>query len=493
MSVLSSIFRARRPSTGRRRRFNPILDSLEGRQLLSGLLNMTDGTTNYTITSEVSTPVGVASNVVGAQAPFHTTLVSSDLNVTSTIQILSCSYSTYDKSGNLVDAFIVKPEQGPIVDASGYHGDMKPMVSATPTWGNSAYAQNTYWGATPGDYTVKTNVTWEDSRGLHTANPVYQTETVTQPTAVMTPNFYQGPNAISLVNYDTKGQMEESAPDSDGNWFDGTQFWALRTDGADPNNPVAYPSNKNEMTTPAIDLQVMVDPTQHGAADGTFGVVQTLQRNILAWQKDGDGQLQTYQYLLKDINGVNVRASTLLDDTPIDDTPDGKFTPYFGTYAYKTTLSQLEWKTGDTLEIKDSPMAQFAYGGRFGKQALSDDATFTDTVMFTPKGGIPVPITSMKWGYKASVALDGNGKPQLVPGSFSPADWKQKPSSTSAFPQWGDLNSNYSTGKIQVDWVDPPKLPTDLSIFVPPISTDPWDWGWDWEDPYPSRDPYAIG
>lgn len=488
MSVLSSIFRARRPSTGRRRRFTPILDTLEGRQLLSGLLNMTDGTTNYTITSEVSTPVGVASNVVGAQAPFHTTLVSSDLNVTSTIQILSCSYSTYDKSGNLVDAFIVKPEQGPIVDASGYHGDMKPMVSATPTWGNSAYAQNTYWGATPGDYTVKTNVTWEDSRGLHTANPVYQTETVTQPTAVMTPTFNKNPDAISLTNYREDGRMYETP-----------QQVMLRTNGPwDRYTPVAYPDDVNNITYSTIDLKVNIDPAQHGASDGEFGVVQTMQNKLYEWSPDSNGQIQTYQYNLIDIRGNYVGADTLLDNTFSWEMPNYAFTPYYGTSKYLDTPPKLTWKTGDTLEIKDSPGYTMIYAGRDGTIASWQDATWTDTVMFTPAGGIPVPVASMKWGYQAGVALDANKMPQLASFSDSHADLKQAPKSTSTFPTWGDVFQNYTLYDEdpyieKVDWINPPKLPTDLSIFVPPISTDPWDWGWDWENPYPSRDPYAIG
>jgi hypothetical protein len=286
-----------------------------------------------------------------------------------------------------------------------------------------------YWDATPGKHNLQAYISWADQDGIQPSFWAKSIEwDVTRPTTVMTPTMNNDAGAINLLLVDQD-----------------LEYYQMRTDGPDG-------------TTPALDLKATIDPNQPGAAGGIFGVVQTMQRTLYKWVvTDDEGDTEKRQFFVMNDDGVWKNAKTLLDNTPPEELPDGGFTPYYGSHD---TPPKLTWNTGETLEIKDSPNATIH--GSLGESAMTDSTTFTDTIMFTPSGGIAVPIASMEWGYRASATVDitFDGTTTALFWVSDP-DVKTDPAPTSTFPTWGDFVPNYKkdVDGVVVAWTPPPVDP----------------------------------
>lgn len=179
--------------------------------------------------------------------------------------------------------------------------------------------------------------------------------------------------------------------------------------------------------TPGFHSNISV--TTPDNVGGTFGVVQML-----------DPTLKYY----KNINGV---AQEFDGFTNPDGTPSGRIVDKLSSSDlpyYNGTVN-----VGQTLMVDDTPQTSMN-DPRTYRMTVFDQ--FTDTVMYTPPGGMPVPISTMSWAYGATVVRDSTGTPiispfaaktdpNFVPGPTGQIGWSSGSGTT--FPQWNGKVTDY--------------------------------------------------
>lgn len=172
-----------------------------------------------------------------------------------------------------------------------------------------------------------------------------------------------------------------------------------------------------------------IDVATPNGVGGTFGVVQTLDAT-LKYYKNINGSAKEFDGFT---NPDKTPAGQLIDKLPTSDLP---------YYNGKVNV-------GQTLIVDDTP--QTSMNDPKAYRMIVNDK-FTDTVMYTPPGGIPVPIATTSWAYGATVIRDSTGMPV-----YSPFDPKTNPSFVPgptgqtgwvagggiSFPQWNGKVTDY--------------------------------------------------
>lgn len=215
--------------------------------------------------------------------------------------------------------------------------------------------------------------------------------------------------------------------------------------------------------------------TPNGAG-GSFGVIQTLDPtlkyyvNVNGYPKEYDGF----------VTSAGTDPGVFLDKLSTSDFPY-----YNGTAA-----------VGTTLRHDDLPKTTMN-DPRVYRMDVRDN--FTDTIMYTPPGGIPVPVSTASWGYSASVVRNSSGTP-----IFSPFTPKTDPGfianptgvngwsggSNMTYPSWNANVSDYMPGG------SPILVNVPLSALAPLPSSQLYNYFYSIGDPYygtwSDSSPYPI-
>lgn len=222
-----------------------------------------------------------------------------------------------------------------------------------------------------------------------------------------------------------------------------------------------------------------IDVTTPNGVGGTFGVVQTLDPT-LKYYKNINGSSQEFDGFVSQ-NGVP--SGTILDRLPTSDLP---------YYNGKVNV-------GQTLVVDDTPQTSMN-DPRTYRMIVNDK--FTDTVMYTPPGGIPVPIATTSWAYGATVVRSSTGTPIIspftpktdpgfVPGPTGQTGWVA--GGTIPFPQWNGKVTDYlnygspTLTQVPLSGTDTTPDP-GLAMYWYSIG-DPYNY----YDPYDDRDSQSIG
>lgn len=340
---------------------------------------------------------------------------------------------------------------GASLDSKGYH----PQPLGTVT--------------TPGDTIT---AYWDGSAGAHS---VIVTIQYVQPTWQGVPIVTQWPTQIvSSVNVQAPTLTTS------------TQFG--RTTIPDPTNPILTTFDANSLT-PGFSTRFQINPGTDNTFSGQYGVVQ-VDNPSLSYNKVINGWATRWDGF---INADGTRSGPILDKLAASDYPY-----YNGT----ATVG------GSDLMMTDSPRSGFSATNY--RMTVQDN--FTDTVMYTPTGGIPVPIATASWTWGGEVyrnsmglgAISSKIDPSFVPGPTGQTGWTTSMQTSGIpFPQWNGKVSDYIQNgtigltRVSLSGVIPlpdPGLALNDPMDYMPYNTDPWypfdvDPGY---DPYPGRDPYPI-
>lgn len=314
-----------------------------------------------------------------------------------------------------------------------------------------------YWNGSSGTHVVSTTIDFNPASGR-----AEEFKTASMDVVAPTGNIYQISTNSLGIQYRTDGNIKIT-----------TAGFAGRGSG--------------------IELGYTVDPNSNGAAGGKFGIVQTVDwRTYRTYTlHDDQGNITASLTRLtpaeKNDAGEAEFFSSVLDNRPANQTADGLFTPYYGSWDKPSILT---WNVGGPDgTLKDTPSAQLqtAFGNANG-QRIVDANVFTDTLMFTPPGGIPVPLGFLKWSYVADVNRGFDGKYSI--------DWTTSKNpyvsdvykSSSVVPAW-DIDRDRAQNKSEMTADRIPDNATDLTFWVPPppftpTAGDDWtnDGGADWNE-----------
>lgn len=340
---------------------------------------------------------------------------------------------------------------GATLNSSGYHP--QPLGTVTTT------------GDTITAY-------WDGSSGAHS---VVATIQYTQPTWMGIPIATQWPSQIvSAVNVQAPTVTTS------------TQFGTTALSGSTLTTFNAY------TLTPGFSTRFQVNPGADNAFAGQYGVVQ-VDNPSLSYYKVVNGWATRWDGF---VNPNGQASGPLLDKISTSDYP---------YYSGTATVG------GSDLMVTDSPRSGF--GPTNYRMNVQDN--FTDTVMYTPTGGIPVPVATASWTWGGVVSRDSSGQavisskinPGFVPGPTGQTGWTTTTQTSGIpFPQWNGKVSDY----IQNGTISLTQVPLAGVIPLPDpylALNDPWDFdpyntdpGYPYDvlygygyDPYPSRDPYPIG
>lgn len=217
-------------------------------------------------------------------------------------------------------------------------------------------------------------------------------------------------------------------------------------------------------------ISTNIDLVTPNGAGGRFGVIQTLDPtlkyyvNVNGYPKEYDGFT----------NPDKSDPGIFLDKLSTSDFPY-----YNGTAA-----------VGQTLHHDDLPRTTMN-DPRVYRMEVTDN--FTDTVMYTPPGGIPVPVSTASWGYNATVVRSADGTPifspftaktdpGFLPGPTGVRGWTS--GSGIPFPQWNANVSDYMPNGNTI------LVEVPLSMYAPVPSYDLYDYWYSIGDPYQYPDTY---
>lgn len=331
---------------------------------------------------------------------------------------------------------------GYTVDNTGYH----PQVLQTVNVPGDTISG--YWSETPGTRAVAVTVNF--------VQPTWQGAPIvtTWPVSYVSPIEIAAPTVNTSTNFGTTNLVTSG--------YSGILYGG----SLDPLQP---------------GISTRIDVTTPNGAGGSFGVIQTLDPT-LDYYVNVDGYPEHYKgFVYPDGSDPGIF---------LDKLPTSNFPYYNGTVA-----------VGNTLFFNDLPSTTM-YDPRAYRMEVTDH--FTDTIMYTPPGGIPVPISTASWGYDAKVVRSADGtlifspftpktNPSFLPNSDGTSGWTSG-STAIAYPQWNAKVSDYMPGgnTILVKVALAASFPApgyDLENYFYSIG-DPYDY---WSDPYPTRDPYGIG
>lgn len=229
------------------------------------------------------------------------------------------------------------------------------------------------------------------------------------------------------------------------------------------------------MTTggPGITFKAGVDATAMGVS-GTFGVVQTFTADITMSDSWGD-----WRAMIRTSQGPLAAASQSFTTSPtLLDTRKEFVYPYYGIAPYATG-NVTPGSPVNSITMADSPSSPI--DGNSGDTYRRSDK-FTDTLMFQPAGGLPVPLGSLTWGWTGVVDNSIKGQPRLV-ASLSSNPKATQYSTTAdarALPSWQDLSTN---GWLNDNWVLVAANPATDASIPPPIIAAPFSLGDEPNDP----------
>jgi hypothetical protein len=327
--------------------------------------------------------------------------------------------------------------------AQGYH--VKPFGQSTDYEWLTPKTEITllgyYWDALPGNHHVHADVEYNDGSGTRWYPADYDV-TIKAPTGNLIPTESKSVRVIPLRNN----------PDGD---------YLISTSQDD--------------TTAGIRIDASVDPDSVKNPDGTavnlvgtYGVVQTFTSD------------NTRDYV---IGGIEYRDRGLAQrwdqtgkvytgpplPTFVDYMPRAKTQfPYY-VLQHPTTYQNLgapvnigEYKTASLFDTPDS-------GAQFGESMFRKDS-YADYLMFTPDGGIPVPLGSpikWSWGFSLTFPKDGTGEPDgiTVPPSITA---KYNPSGVPFFPKWQEQAMDFINPQTnEMVWLPISTKQADASIPAP--------------------------
>lgn len=375
---------------------------------------------------------------------------------------------------------------GRTLDTTGFHDDDFGVGGTKTSIGDTVEG---YWDGTTGTHTITAVV--------HYTQPTWMDYTI----PVRWPDTYYSTTQVV-------------APEA------GVQFTPRNRAGVYPADPN---SGYTELLMASAYYTVKVD----GTYGGSFGVVQT-------------AQTQSSQ-LIDDLLGGKemITTKTQLDGTPftfLDNSPKiDPTSPYYGTFPNDNPPNTLTIEAGNSLPLKDMPNMKL---DEWTLKADRADA-FLDTVVYTPQGGIPVSVGSFRWAWSASTETTVSGqlgfgpkRTDIVADNPTPdnslAGFKPLTPPTGQNPTWDMTAAEWKkSGFVRTDVYrsipTPPELldspnytlepfpipaglapmtgeehnpyPTPEELRASADNQPMWtQYGADaWEDPYPSRDPYAIG
>lgn len=359
---------------------------------------MTVSDAPYTFTQEEAMPVGTPIDEVGSRFRINDSVVN-PRDVTDIITVTSAVYTVLGPNGVTSGALAIPTDGTATVDQKGFH--VSPVLSDFGTYqGNHSYFE-AYWNATPGTHTVIVDLAGTSSvRGGWNAQ-IKSTYNITAPTASVQTQF--GNTTYQFL-------FDPRVTDNPG-WF-----------------LTSFKPGQQGIT---------IDASLSGVADGggTYGIIQTVNPTSYYWDLSGQ---KNQIYVDSDPNGKVPSSWPLLDNDP--NSPND---PYYDVVA--AGQFQSTWSASDPLHLVDSPRVQISTLDSMIKESDS----FQDFVMFTPTGGVPVPIAmnlnssqdtqySFGWSWGGTLTWDVDGISPNPSGLQDPSlSWMYYTAPT--MPTWGNM------------------------------------------------------
>lgn len=284
---------------------------------------------------------------------------------------------------------------GVTLDGNGYH----PQTLQTVTVPGDTISG--YWNEQAGEHAVAVTVNF--------VQPTFQ--------GVPIPNAYWPTTIASVVNVATPSLSIS------------TQFGRTYLDNSE--GTTALETYDPVSMTAGFSVNASVVPGTDLGVGGSIGVVQTINPTLSYYQVVNGWPQRWDGFLNPDLTPSGV----ILDKLPTS--PD----PY-----YNGTRS-----VGGIFYMDDSPHTTI--NDQTYRLVVKD--SFNDTVMYTPTGGIPVPLTTASWSTGGVIARDAQGTPYLsskTDPSFvtSPltgqVGWSN---SYLVYPGWNGRTTDYMNGNSQ--------------------------------------------
>lgn len=268
-----------------------------------------------------------------------------------------------------------------------------------------------YWNGMTGVHTVQASVDFVNMQGQHYFQNLSLDVAIFAPK--VTVQATAGPVTLSRFSILNGGTWRLTAGDSVGN-------------------------------PPGMKLTATIDPSSVGPIGGTYGWVQTINKLDAYEYAQADSPTGPVPFTMRGfIDNPALRGGVAYQTLPLLDTLTVfAKSPYYGAKAPIATVG-----TGNAPAVMtDSPQSQFSLIPKDGVTVtrVTRSDSFTDWLIFTPNGGVPVVIGSTTWAWGATAVTDPlTGLATLMPGSV------QNPVVTAAYapsptlPTWADTSLRY--------------------------------------------------
>lgn len=243
---------------------------------------------------------------------------------------------------------------GRTLDTTGFHDTPFGANGTKTTIGPMADTVTGYWDGTTGAHTVTEVIHYTQPTWMGLPLPVYWPDTYTGVVNVSAP-----PAGVNFIPKDRAGVYH--APVSSG--------------------------YKNYLMASAY-----YDVTVDGSYGGSFGVIQTVRTTSEELRSNLIGGADLIQTKTK----PDGKSFVILDNSPKID-PNS---PYYGTFSNVNPPNALTVPAGTILPLSDSPKDKL--DDKTIRDSRSDQ--FTDQIVYTPPGGIPVVIGEFRWAWSASTS-----------------------------------------------------------------------------------------
>lgn len=349
---------------------------------------------------EEGIPVGVAYNEVGAKFRLDTQLVSND----PTAVLDKVTYTFTEPDGSAGGVLVVSTDANgnplPVFDRTGFHEEEVRSDFGTKDGPTHAHFEG-YWDGHPGDHLVDAYVTWHNSKGIPFGVQLKTADYfITSPVASVQTTF--GNSSYQFI-------FDPRLVDNPG-WF-----------------LTSYKPTQQGIT---------IDATLDGATDagGTYGIVQVVKPTSYYWDLSG-AKYQAYV-------SVDPQGKTPTDWPLLDNDPGNPDNPYYDIVA--AGQYQTSWDASAALHLVDAPRVQISTLD----SKIQENDSFQDFVMFTPTGGIPVPVMmqvngsddiqySFGWYWGGTMTWDATGDSPNPSALLDPSlSWMSYAAPTT--PSWGN-------------------------------------------------------